>query len=710
MGGSSGVNQTVSHRLAFNSTPTGQPTSILSGLLPWPLSYAETPDGYVQMANGFMAPVKWDGLAYAAVTVGVAAPTTAPVIGSSGTGELTGTYRAYVRWIDKDGNPSNLSPVSNEITITDKARIDYTSVPLTGDPKVRKVQILRNTSGQAKVYYVDVESTDLTGTTFSSTFDDTDLAVQEAVPLFDTNNNSIANRFGVPPNHKPYLLSFQGRVFAAGAIDYDEGHAEVTFNSTTVQGVGTTWVSAMIGRFFYVVGSPTVYEISAVDETNQTLTLTAAYSEATDLFAVYTIRVPPAERRTVYFCESGQYDAWPAANAVEIEDNGDENTGLANAESFIFILQRRHIYRMSYQNNPIVDGGVFLACDRGCVNNRSWVKLNSSLYFMDEEGVYEFEAGGSVKPISDDIQDMFWADDKDSEVKINWKARKFFHAALFRAESTIRWFVALDGNDKPQHALCYSYLTESWWIERAPWPLGASTLWPITTPRVLVAGPAKRVFGYGMQELDALKAGGTVRDTASSATVLSLTDSSASFQATGIVGMPLSIYDGTGRGQTRLITSRVSGTVLTIDRPWQIIPDETSKYQLGGIPWFWRAAWLRWLDEDQSNVRRLVILFEPLEGPNQINARLFLDQLLVPQTWGDDWAPTSEAADALTVRKNDVDLAINLTQVKGIATIRMDQGRDRYLHQRDLFALEMEGVSGEDPLRLYQIIAEGATS
>ena len=256
----------VTQRLILNSTPTAKTPFILSNILPYPISYAEVPTGYVFMANGLMPMTKWDGLSDSSITVGVVKPSTAVTISGSGTGLITGIYTAYVRWIDKDGNPSNFSPISAPITLVGASKVTYTHVPLTSDPKVVRVQLLRNTSGQANVYYVDIDSTDLTGTTSSSVLIDSFLQVQEAVPLFDSDGKSVANRFTPPPNHKPFLIMYQGRLFAYGETEYTEGHAECTFGSKVVPGIGTSWNKSMEGRFFYVVGSPHLYQIDTVDD------------------------------------------------------------------------------------------------------------------------------------------------------------------------------------------------------------------------------------------------------------------------------------------------------------------------------------------------------------------------------------------------------------------------------------------------------------
>lgn len=702
--GPSGTTRDVSQRMTFETRALAKANFIVSDWLPYPISYAEVP-GYVFMANGFKPMLKWNGISYQAFTVGVNRPTIAPTLGAAGGTGIVGTYTAYYRWVDLDGNPSNLSPISNAVSTANASGFTYTIPQHTDDPKVTRLQILRNTTGQTAVYYVDIDTTDLTGESFSSSRTDTQLSLREAVPLFDTEGRSIANRFGVPMDHKPIICTFQGRMWAYGEIPYETGHAECTFGSVTVVGVGTTWVKAMEGRYFYAVDSPNEYLIEEVDVANQTLTLEVAFGETTDLFALYTIRPARAERRTLRFSEPGYFDAWPASNAFELDENGDDGTGLVASESYLFILQKRHSFRLTFNRAPLDDGGIFGETDRGCVNNRCHISLDSTMYMLDEQGIYSYKAGTNVEPLSMNIQDMFWTLTGDTDIRINWNAQRFFHAALFRSEATMKWFVSLDGSAKPKDALCYNYILKQWWVERFPIEIGSNcTLTPYasrTTP--MVVGPNCKVFTF-LGLLDQIVPASTSFGTAAAATLFSLTDTNAHFQASGLIGASVTILDGTGKGQQRRITGITgNSTTLHIDRPYLVVPDETSVYQIGGIKWLWKGIWSRWLDEDQSNVRRIILIFEPTDN-EVMNVRMFRDHGTAPESWG--IYRNAMAPEAVTVRDNDTDLLVNLQVVQGYAQIRMDGRRDTYLSNRDFFTLEMEGVSNGQ-LRLYGMIIEG---
>lgn len=96
-----------------------------------------------------------------------------------------------------------------------------------------------------------------------------------------------------------------------------------------------------------------------------------------------------------------------------------------------------------------------------------------------------------------------------------------------------------------------------------------------------------------------------MRGTASSATSTSLTDSSGNF-AKVTTAWKLSIYDGTGAGQIRSVTS-VTGTTQINVAAWTTTPDTTSKYAL------WDAS------EQRNDWTRLqTVRFNAKENPTKL--------------------------------------------------------------------------------------------
>ena len=705
--------QTVRSILLLRQESDSKSDSILSALdFFTPISFARAPNGYTYLANGLRSMTKWNGYLNEAVKAGVPAPTTAVTLTGISGGTIDGFYFAFQRWIDVDGNPGNLSLFSNEVGIVSAASIAYANVQAPTDTRVVKRQILRNTAGQASVFYVDVETTDLARTTFSSARSDDDLSTQEAVALFDERNNLLANRFGEPPNDKPNVAYYLGRLFAAGETPYSIGQAEVTCGSKTVTGIGTQWTSEMAARFLYILNDRRNYEIKSIDIDNQTLTLLDAFRGNSDKFAIYTIRSAPAERDLLHYTEAGLFEAWSAFNALQVGsgDTGaeaaDDITGLMATNSFLFILQRHHIYRLTYQRDPGLDGGLFLSVRRGCINNRCWVHVDDMTYMMDDRGVYRFDGGDGAEDVSAPIQDIFRS--QQGEFRINWSARRYFHAVHTRAESVVRFFLSLSGQRLPRHALAFNYQSQQWWLEEYAFPVPCSTVWQKSgESEVIVGGPAKRVFTTGEGTLDGPDpASGTTRGLVTSSAWFSLSDSLASFASAGLVGSPISLLSGKGKGQTRIVSS-VSGAKITVTQPWTVKPDTTSKYQIGGVAWRWRDAWRRWTQQEQNSPRRIVLVFAPTANA-QCDTRLFEQHKTAPTNWGVDWPRTTSESTGWKAIKGNPDIEIDLTKDTGTVQIRLDESNEFYTERSSAVSIELRGFSGPNDVTINDLVIEGA--
>lgn len=585
------------------------------------------------------------------------------------------------------------------------ATITYTNVPVPTDTKVQRRQILRNTAGQAAVFYVDVDTTDLASTTFTSTRSDNNLSAQVSQAILDQDGNPLANLHAAPPAHKAVLAQINGRMFAAVEHAYTAGNVQVANGSATVTGIGTAWTSSLVGRYLYAIGATQSYQIQSVNTTAQTLTLAANYADTTDNFALYAIRPAPAESRLVYYTEAGLPESWPVINAISIQADADEMTGLMVQSTWLYILERRHIYRLTFHEGPATDGAVFLVAQRGCVNQRCCVLVDANAYLLDEQGIYAFDGDGA-DPVSEPIQ-LIFQPQAGGFYQINWAARDYFHAVHYPVQSTIRWFVALAGERFPRHALAYQYRTKRWWIEEFMAPIAASCFGTIAgIPQVFLGSDAGQVLAYWRGSLDGPNAAaGTVRGNVASATFISITDTSATFASSGLVGAPVAIIDGTGKGQVRRVTA-VAGQTLTVDQPWQIQPDTTSMYQLGAIPWLYRSGWFRWTQDEAYNERRAEVVFATTPNPATMDLRLYLDFSDTPLSWGMD--VLSADGDGISAATNNPDLEVDLTKLTGFVQKRFGSKREFYLDGPRFVQLGLRGFGGQDPQSVYEMTLDGA--
>lgn len=605
-----------------------------------------------------------------------------------------------------NGSTGSVDDVAGGTWHSGASTIAYSTVEVPVEPKVRRRQILRNLDGEATTYYVDVDTTDLTSTSFSSTRTDDDLGNQEAQTIIDSSGADVVNIHTVPPNYKTDMVFAQDRLFFMGDLAYAEGNVAVTFGSTTVTGIATELTSAFAGRFLYIDGAISSYEIASVDPDAQTLTLVAAYADLTSTYSLYAIRSAPAERKTVYFSEPGLYESVPATNAFQVQEDGDDITGGMTMKSFLYVLQRRHVYRVTFGSDPNVDGAVFLANLRGCVNGRCCVVVNDSAYMLDEQGVHAFDGSGGDQSVSGDIQGLF-RPESSAYYQINWAAQRFFHAALFPTQEVIRWFVCFSGDYQPRHALCYAYRMQRWFVEEFSQPISASCLgrlgplaatWQARTDQVFMGSHARQVLGMWQGHLDGADPTGTVRGTVTSSGTFSLTDSSASFA--GTTGIPVVIAAGRGKGQVRTVIA-ASGHTLTVGQPWAVQPDTTTIYQLGGIPWVFRTGVFTYAPGESQQVGAVDVQFVPCKGPADFSVQRFSDFSETPDLWGA--TILAEDHQGVGSQKDDPDLVFDLSKKNGWARCRLDGRNEGEADGQKFLQLKFFGTGGNETITILNI-------
>ncbi len=546
-----------------------------SGL--YPTDFMSTQAGEVFFCNGLEKPRRWDGSSASSETAGIEAPSTALTLAGSGTGTLSGTYDAYVRFVDDEGIPSSLSPVSNEVTVTNVAQLDYSNIPVSTNPRVVKRQIFRNTNGQKTTYYLDVEINDNITTSATSTNDDTALLASTPLPILNPDGSLNANRF-VPPPTKPFLAAFYDRFFYAGEVLHSFGRVSVTNGSNIVTGVGTMWRGSLNGAYIKFAGSQTVFQITGVVASSQTITLDKNYDGPTNSAERYMLLGSKDEWHRVFYSFALEPESVPAVNNVVVQDDGDWITGLMPFQNYLYLLKRHHIYRLSMARSSCPGIIVQYAANRGCVNNRCWVQTGDMAFLLDEEGIWLFQ-GQSDKPISAPVQRLW------REGVIRWEYKDWFFAGIDRTRKVIRWFVSF-GEYPLRTAICFHYKRGTFWIEKYPVGVGAAVEMDVGGVRSLVlCGEGESCWTLsGKKDLVANDAPPLALDSSGPYWIKDSDTPATSAD----VGLPVSILTGKGAGQVRRIT-KVSSGVIRVDAPWAVKPKPGDKYQVGGIPWIWRS-------------------------------------------------------------------------------------------------------------------------
>jgi len=496
----------------------------------------------------------------------------------------TGRYQCFQRWVDKDSYVSDPGPLSDVVQITARNVIKYQEVEAPTDSRIVKRQIWRNTSGQLQNFYLDIETTDLSSTSFTSSNTDEQLALADVITFTDVDGYTIPYLYAQPPNDKPFIAELRGRIFAVGSRRYTKGSSQVTNGSTTVTGVGTDWTNEFAGRRF--IAGNKEYLIKTVDDTDQTMELATSYAGVTDNFALYTIAPYSAEENVIRWSDpTAGPEAWPLTAQLLMPQDGDQITGLVNYGDALYITKTRNIYRFNFSEDPGVDGQISPAAKRGCVNFRCAVSVEGACFMLDREGIHAFSGGPDPTHISLPVGDLFR--EGTNGYRINWNADLcFWHAILHQEISTIKWYVTLAGDTFPQHAICYDYRRNRFWLEEYPRPISSSCYSLAITGRPLLGTSEGKILAADTGSLDLMEPGSTLLTIASVNSVYSITLSESPKTCEGV---PMVIVTGSAAGTDRIITFQ-DGAEIQFGTPMDIMPAKGDKIQLGGIKYHLKTA------------------------------------------------------------------------------------------------------------------------
>jgi hypothetical protein len=771
-------------------------------------SFAGSNTGDVFFSRGDQPVKRWDGFLTDYVNAGVPKPDTAleltevDVLDSRGdvvSSELSGTFYAYLRFLDSRGNVSSLSPLSNRLTllgtnygnIVDATKepgplnnryrlsgqilvtsynhglitgetieisntgvppqsgkpwrpshlfqdgpfdvefvdnnsfvilhpglsygpwwwygaqktyqggaiwsktgpgMQYSGVVIPTDDRVVKRQILRNKHGTVSTFYVDIEHTrdeweqhvrdglygnvrtrDEYGTIYTTTKLDTELGEEVPLRTLDGTDLNIA-RHGEPPSFKKVIISHYNRMFAGVNLNYNVGSAKVVTGLTEVVGNSTCWTSSMVGRFFAPrAGNPLQeYEITEVDETTQIITLSERWEEITNLSQLYSISPGTAESLSIHY-----------------------------SETLLPAFEHR-LFNLNYMTDPAVDGHVSFSAARGCVNHRTIIQNGTEAYMMDQRGIYAFDGSGA-QDLSTPIQAVFSG---DYDYAIDWSMSEHFHASHNDKDKTLRWFVSMGGFEYPRHALAYNYRVSRWWIEEYPEPISASSFGRVDSKSQNVwSGSSARSFVSTLFLSDGLPTHvEPFRGKVASATSVRINDASSTLE-TLWVGAPVHISEGKGEGQTRIIVKVGSG-YLEVDRPFSILPDNTSKYQVGGFRWQYSTPMMLLASPPGGKaIRSFETRFEPTVNNSTLAVKKFTDFSNSPDLF--EYTRPSEDGDGASTESGSGNTLIDTTFETGSVQQAFDSTEVPRSKRGRSVRFAVEGVPNGEVQKIYSLLIEG---
>lgn len=190
---------------------------------------------------------------------------------------------------------------------------------------------------------------------------------------------------------------------------------------------------------------------------------------------------------SLLFSEVDEPESVPDVNEVVVQNNTgsqDRIVALIPYGAMMIVAQERHMYRLTYVAQPVIDAAITLAGYRGLLNKRCWATFEGGLYCVDSFGMYGFD-GSTMEPLSVAVDD-YW---RDGVIDFSKSANFFVQADPPARVIRFHYCKSSDGTTPPR-ALCYSLATKAWWEEVYPQGVGASAVLRVGGKQSLVCGTA----------------------------------------------------------------------------------------------------------------------------------------------------------------------------------------------------------------------------
>ena len=676
------------------------------------LCMAKTRFGDLIGVNGIDRGFRWDGITSATEELGMDAPTVAPTIAqASGGGQSAGTYTFAYRYVDNTlpvPVASSFSPLQTSVaTATQKPNW---TIPAPTQTRATHIELWRTVAADvASFFKVGTIAVGVTTFTTDTSTDDTLLDSDDDDTLFNPNADGSpdAMRFTPPPNFMGIACLFQDRMVYCLGVTYNAGTV-ATNGSTTLTFTGAAITAAMAGRYIEISGEPAPLLISTVNVGAQTCVASSA-ATTTASGKSYIIYPDPTYRRKLLYSEQDEPESVPLTNTITLQENTGDDDKIVGAHQYgtnLYVLTERHKYAVRWSEQPLIDGTAALVDDRGAFNHWCFAIYENTAYAMDDAGPYQFTIDGGSTPIGEAIQNLWTANSGD---RIDFSKKDKFFIQCDRAEEKIHFFVMFtsDTGTYPQRRLTLNLRTGTFDPCKFVNEFGAACYFMNSSkPRVLLG--AKNEGLYLMDEGTTEGVVAHVRGSPTSANSTVITDTTASFPA-GVIGASVSIIDGTGKGQTRLITA-YTGTTLTTSS-WTTTPDTTSVYLVGAIDYQWRSKRFEFVENPDENFRRARVSYLPTTGNFWADLRLYFNNDSSPVTFD----VSQNMGDGVVIEetnRQDVKLKFQtadsaLENSVGFHQFDFSGRLCDQAHTDRWVAVELRGYQGDDAIEVYAVDVQG---
>jgi len=198
---------------------------------------------------------------------------------------------------------------------------------------------------------------------------------------------------------------------------------------------------------------------------------------------------------SLYYSEVDEPESIPVENELVVQENaGDSDAvvALIPLGSFLIAAQSRHLYKLSYVAQPVLDASIMLAAYRGVLNSRCWDVMSGVAFVADSYGIYAFD-GQQDQPISLPVDNYF------RDGVIDFSKSSLFFLQADPASKVVRFFYCNSTDSAPTRALCYSAPNKAWWDEVYSVPVTAAAPYAVSGQQGVAyagGGGFVRMAGY----------------------------------------------------------------------------------------------------------------------------------------------------------------------------------------------------------------------
>ncbi len=222
--------------------------------------------------------------------------------------------------------------------------------------------------------------------------------------------------------------------------------------------------------------------------------------------AWYSVDTSGAKPNSLLFSEIDEPESVPADNELIVQENTGEPdaiVALVPLGAALLILQSRHLYKLQYVSQPVIDASIILGAHRGILGSRCWALMGGVCFAVDSHGMYAYD-GNSEEAISVPV-DNYWRDGI-----VDFSKAKNFYVHADTASRVVRFFYckSTDG-EYPSRALCYCAATKAWWEEVYPQTLPCGTVATISGAQRVISGAQSGGFVKASGLTDVTAAGST---------------------------------------------------------------------------------------------------------------------------------------------------------------------------------------------------------